>query len=138
MITFVSPGCAMCDEVIPALKAIASQEKRIKVLLASFAGNDASNRAYAAQHRLSHLPYLFSFELAHRFSVTSAPYALLIDERGVLRTKGLVNSREHLDSLLNVLDGDHENVQAYWASREQQPETSEVKIESKPTAASAA
>jgi methylamine dehydrogenase accessory protein MauD len=129
LITFVSPGCAMCDEVMPAVKALAQQEKHhIRVILASFAGDEASNRAYAAQHHLSGLPYLFSFQLAHQFSITNAPYALLIDDRGVLRTKGLVNNREHLDSLLNVLDGPFQNVQTYWASRERQLETSGEKV----------
>ncbi|HYQ52750.1 MAG TPA: methylamine dehydrogenase accessory protein MauD, partial [Pseudomonas sp.] len=31
------------------------------------------------------------------------PYAVLIDQAGTLRAKGLVNSREHLDSLFETV-----------------------------------
>jgi methylamine dehydrogenase accessory protein MauD len=129
LLMFVSPGCVMCDEVLPALKSVARQEKRyLSVVLASFSGNDTSNKAYVAQQDLSRWPYVFSFELAHRFAVSGAPYALLMDGEGVLRTKGLVNSREHLDSLLNVLDGEYENVQSFWASQQPRPESTKIEI----------
>ena len=37
-----------------------------------------------------------------RFRVAKLPYAVLIDEAGRVRAKGLVNSREQLDSLLTA------------------------------------
>lgn len=125
LLMFLSPGCPMCNEVIPALKSVAQQEKhRLNIVLASFAGDESSNRSYVEEHGLSHLPYVFSFDLAHMFTISGAPYALVVDQAGILRTKGLVNNREHLDSLLNVLDGDYENIQAFWESRARKSESS--------------
>ena len=41
------------------------------------------------------------------------PYAALIDKSGTLRAKGLVNSREHLDSLFEVEHLKHATLQQY-------------------------
>ena len=76
----------MCNEVIPALKSLAHQEKhRVNIVLASFAGDETSNKSYVEEHSLSHLPYVFSFDLAHTFAISGAPYALVIDQEGILR-----------------------------------------------------
>jgi methylamine dehydrogenase accessory protein MauD len=34
--------------------------------------------------------------------VAKLPYAVLIDEAGIVRAKGLVNTREHLESLFEA------------------------------------
>jgi hypothetical protein len=54
-----------------------------------------------------------SFELGMRFEVAKLPYAVLIDAAGVLRGKGLVNSREHLESLLESMDSGYATIQDY-------------------------
>ena len=63
---------------------------------------------------LPQLPFLYSKDFAYGMSVFSAPYALLIDREGILRSKGMVNSREHLDSLLNVLDSKFATREEYF------------------------
>ena len=40
-------------------------------------------------------------------------FALLIDAGGVLRSKGLVNSREHLESLVEAMDSGFASIQDY-------------------------
>jgi len=49
--------------------------------------------------------------------VSRLPYAVLIDERGVIRAKGLVNSREHLESLFNAKELGVGTVQDYIRDR---------------------
>ena len=41
------------------------------------------------------------------------PYAVLLDERGVIRAKGLVNNREQLESLFNAKEIGVASVQDY-------------------------
>jgi methylamine dehydrogenase accessory protein MauD len=118
-VVFVSSTCAACDELAPALRSIAEHEKaNLKIVLASFNGDEATNRAYATKHDLGHLDFIFSPDLARTFSILTAPYALLVDRMGVLRTKGLVNSREHIESLLNTVDGGYESIQAFQFAQE--------------------
>ena len=43
---------------------------------------------------------MLSQALGMRYGVSRLPFAVLIGEDGVLRGRGLVNTREHLESLL--------------------------------------
>jgi methylamine dehydrogenase accessory protein MauD len=47
------------------------------------------------------------------YQVGKLPYAVLIDELGIVRAKGLVNSREHLESLLVAKETGYASIQAY-------------------------
>ena len=60
-----------------------------------------AHRRYAASQRIE-APYVLSAEFGRAHEVAKLPFALLIDADGVLRAKGLVNSREHLESLLEA------------------------------------
>jgi hypothetical protein len=51
-------------------------------------------------------------------NITTVPYALLLDEEGVLRSKGIVNSLSHLESLLNTIDHGYRSVQELASKRE--------------------
>ena len=50
------------------------------------------------------------------FKVSKLPYAVLIDEKGVVRSKGLINNREQLESLLMAKDLEVESIQEYLQS----------------------
>jgi len=41
------------------------------------------------------------------------PYAVLIDEKGTLQAMGIVNSREHIESLFNVKETGYASLQEY-------------------------
>jgi hypothetical protein len=47
------------------------------------------------------------------FGIGKLPYAVLIDHEGILCSKGLVNSREHLESLLTAKEIGHASIQNY-------------------------
>ncbi|MCY1466780.1 methylamine dehydrogenase accessory protein MauD [compost metagenome] len=47
------------------------------------------------------------------YQIGKLPYAVLIDQPGILRAKGLVNSREHLDSLFEAEHLKHATLQQY-------------------------
>jgi methylamine dehydrogenase accessory protein MauD len=48
---------------------------------------------------LTKFPYVLSEQLGRSYGVAKLPYAVLIDEAGRLASTGLVNTREHLESL---------------------------------------
>ncbi|NYT39095.1 thiol-disulfide isomerase, partial [Pusillimonas soli] len=58
--------------------------------------------AFYRKAGLEMFPYLLSTELGMRFQISKLPYALLIDENGLVRAKGLINSREQLESLFTA------------------------------------
>jgi methylamine dehydrogenase accessory protein MauD len=48
-----------------------------------------------------------------KFEVGKLPYAVLIDGDGVLKSKGLVNSREHLESMVHAMQSGYASIQDY-------------------------
>jgi len=45
---------------------------------------------------------VLSADVGMTYKVGKLPYAVLIDEAGVIRAKGLINTREHLESLVEA------------------------------------
>jgi methylamine dehydrogenase accessory protein MauD len=56
---------------------------------------------------------VLSAELGMTYRVSRLPYAVLIDEQGKVRAKGLINSREQLESLFAAKDLGVATVQEY-------------------------
>jgi methylamine dehydrogenase accessory protein MauD len=54
-----------------------------------------------------------SRELGLAYQVGKLPYAVLIDADGVLRAKGLINTREHVESLFEAMARGVGSVQEY-------------------------
>jgi len=80
-------------------------------------GEPAEQRAMIEQFQLQQLPYVNSPQVGMAFQVGTLPYAVLIDAQGVIRAKGLVNHREHLESLMVAEETGFGSIQAYLAAR---------------------
>ncbi|HEY6597908.1 MAG TPA: methylamine dehydrogenase accessory protein MauD [Pseudomonadales bacterium] len=103
LLFFVSPTCPLCKALLPVVMRIADEERGwLDLVLVSDGSTRAEHEAYVAQRRLQGIPYVVSQELGVAFQVGKLPYAALLDEGGVLVAKGLVNSREHVESLLEA------------------------------------
>ncbi|MBW2214709.1 MAG: hypothetical protein JRF48_09825 [Deltaproteobacteria bacterium] len=74
---------------------------RVRVVLASD-GLPDEHRVFVDEKRISHLPYVLSAPLGMAYGVAKLPYAVLIDEGGIVAAQGLVNTREHLESLFEA------------------------------------
>jgi methylamine dehydrogenase accessory protein MauD len=80
-------------------------------------GELSAQRKFVAGHQLGEFHYVVSTRLGLTYQVGKLPYAVLIDERGTLRSRGLVNTREHLESLFHAKDLGLASVQAYLEQR---------------------
>jgi len=117
LLFFLSPTCPVCKKLLPALKSVAQTEKRwLNVLLASD-GEMPEHLAFIQRAKLQAFPYLLSGTLGMRFQISKLPYAVLIDEQGIVRAKGLINSREHLESLFTAKELGVASVQEYMAGQ---------------------
>jgi methylamine dehydrogenase accessory protein MauD len=102
LLFFLSPTCPVCKKLLPILRSAAQAERGwLQVLLASD-GEATQHLAFYAEAKLNEFPYILSSELGMTYRVSRLPYAVLIDERGVIRAKGMVNNREQLESLFNA------------------------------------
>lgn len=113
LLFFLSPTCPICKKLLPAIQSLASSESRwLKVILASD-GDTEKHLPFVNKHGLTDMLYVLSQPLGMAYRVSRLPFAVLLDAEGMVRAKGLVNSREQLDSLLNVLDTGHISIQSY-------------------------
>lgn len=102
LLLFVSPTCPVCKELLPAVRGLRRVERgRVEVVLASD-GPREEHEAFVRRERLEGLPYALSPALGVTYRVGKLPWAVLIDAEGIVRAKGLVNTREHLESLLEA------------------------------------
>lgn len=102
LLLFVSPTCPVCKTLLPAVKSSRRDERAwMDVILASD-GDPTAQREFVRTQALEGVPYVVSAALGLAYQVSRLPFAALLDERGVLRARGLVNSREHLESLFEA------------------------------------
>ena len=102
LLLFVSPTCPVCKLLLPAVKSSRRDERGwLDVILASD-GDEAAQREFVRAQGLETTPYVVSAPLGLAYQVSRLPFAALLDERGILRARGLVNSREHLESLFEA------------------------------------
>jgi methylamine dehydrogenase accessory protein MauD len=117
LVFFLSPTCPVCKIVLPSvLRVAASEVSPVEVVLASDGPREEHIR-YVAAERLEALPYVLSTELGIVYGVGKLPHAVLIDAAGIVRAKGLVNSREHVESLFEADRLGVASIQDYLAGR---------------------
>jgi methylamine dehydrogenase accessory protein MauD len=113
LVFFLSPICPVCKKLLPVLRAIRESERDwLDVVLASD-GERAKHERFVKSADLEAFPYVVSTELGLSYRVARLPFGVLIDAGGVVRAKGLVNTREQLESLFNAQDMRVSSIQDY-------------------------
>lgn len=121
LLLFVSPTCPVCKTLLPIVHSLEKVEARnhpLQVILASD-GESVDDRpqhlAFIATHRIDKTHYVVSKKLGLAFFVEKLPFAALIDKAGTIRARGLVNSREHLESLFEAHERGVASLQEFLA-----------------------
>ena len=140
LVLFVSPTCPICKSLVPTARSLARDEGgRLSLVFASDGADVERHRRYVADIGIEAYPYVVSTELGMKYEVGKLPFALLIDAGGVLRSKGLVNSREHLESLVEAMDSGFASIQDYlYREEDDGAVVHEVDPAAQPEAANAA
>jgi methylamine dehydrogenase accessory protein MauD len=119
LVLFISPDCAVCEALLPAVRSAHSAEQRwLEIVLASD-GEPARQAQFVRDKGLSKFPYVISEHLGRSYGVAKLPYAVLIDEAGKLTATGLVNTREHLESLFVAKERGVSSIQQFLSQRDQ-------------------
>lgn len=99
LLLFVSPTCPVCKMLVPTARSMAKHED-LELIFASDGDQVAQHEAYVRDLRMQDHPYVLSQSLGLRYGVSKLPFAVLLGADGTLLGKGLVNTREHLESLV--------------------------------------
>ena len=111
LLMFVSATCPLCKNLIPMAKSFARDE-RVQLI---FVGDDdvQTQRAMIERHGLGGYQFINGPDVGQAYEVGKLPFAVLLDADGVILSKGLVNSREHLESLIVAHEMGVRSVQDY-------------------------
>ena len=104
LVFFLSTTCPVCKKLLPVLKSLKQAEaQKLGIVIASD-GDALEHAEFRRAADLADFPYVLSRDLGMTYRINRLPFAVLLDPQGVVRGKGLVNSREQLESLLNAQD----------------------------------
>ena len=118
LLFFLSPGCPVCKTLIPVLAAMRKGEADwLEIILASD-GDEKKHRKWLRKSKLNSWPYILSEQLGMTMQVAKLPFAALIDENGILCARGLVNTREHIESLFEAREQGVASIQEYLKNQQ--------------------
>jgi methylamine dehydrogenase accessory protein MauD len=119
LLLFVSPDCTICDALLPAVRSAQKAEAAwLDIILASDGALERHDD-FVRDKNLGRFAYVVSEQLGRSYGVAKLPYAVLIDEAGRLSSTGLVNTREHLESLFVAKETGVSNIQQFLSQRGQ-------------------
>jgi len=123
LVLWLSPTCPVCRTLVPTAVSMA-QAERLRLVFASDGEKLEQHRAYVDDLRIGSYPYVVSQAFGMSYAVSKLPFAALIGADGVLKSKGLVNTREHLESLVEAMRSGIATLQDFAARAEQANEAS--------------
>ncbi len=112
LVLWISPTCPICKSLVPTARSLAGHEK-LRLVFASDGDKPEKHQAYVKDLRIEKFSYVVSQSLGVAYAVSKLPFAALIDANGILQSKGLVNTREHLESLVESMETGIESLQNY-------------------------
>ena len=98
LLLFASPGCIVCEEVIPVLRAAARNADARPYILSDLHRDEA----IASFDRRLPAPLVASPEIAAAYDVPGTPFVVFLDEVGVVRAKGTPNNLEQMEGLVDT------------------------------------
>ena len=111
LLLFVAPDCPICKTLIPVAIAVAHSEKLAVAFIGD--GEETELLQMIRKHSLQNVPFVNNQDIGMKFGVSKLPYAVLIDDTGIVVGSGLVNNREHLESLIEAKELGFSSVQEY-------------------------
>lgn len=99
LLLFISPTCSACAQAIESLNVLHQNEPDLDLLVLGSTDYKA-NQAYAAERQLS-VPILTPAQnlTSETYGIKAIPYALMLDEQGTVRAKGMAIEENYLQRL---------------------------------------
>jgi len=98
LLVFTQSGCSPCKKIVPELNRLGPAEQ----VLVVNNGDLEATRQWSAEVA-ARFPILAQtqFSISKKYEVFATPFAFLIDAKGVIVSKGIVNNRQHIRYVLS-------------------------------------
>jgi len=120
LLFFLSPTCPVCKKLLPALRSALRSEGGWLDLVFASDGPREEHEPFVREAQLDRSAYVLSPALGITYRVEKLPYAVLLDAAGIVRAKGLVNTREHLESLFEAKERGVASIQDFLGRAEEE------------------
>ncbi len=127
LLFFLTPDCPICKSLLPVVRSLGKAEPWLDITLASDGGEIEEHEVFVHENALADFKYLLSEELGRSYGIAKLPYAVLIDETGLIAAMGIVNSREHLESLFEAKERNVGSIQEYLEHEDAYTEEGKVR-----------
>jgi methylamine dehydrogenase accessory protein MauD len=99
LLVFTQAGCSPCKAVIPELNRLERGDTQVLVVNN---GDPKATQKWSAEVG-ARFPVLAQdkFSISKKYEVFATPFAFLIDAKGVLVSKGIINNRQHIRYVLS-------------------------------------
>jgi len=115
LLFFVSSRCPICKVLLPIVPDVcAAEDPDLRLVIASD-GSREEHADWVREHGLERGHFVLSAQLGMAYQIGRLPYAVLLDGDGIVRARGLVNTREHLESLFEARRRGVASVQEFLA-----------------------
>lgn len=99
LLMFVSPGCMVCEQVMPSIGAVADAARKRALVLTDM---DVEETRLQFQNRRVPAPVVASIESFQSYEIPGTPYVVVLDGNGVVQAKGTVNNLEQMEGLIDT------------------------------------
>jgi methylamine dehydrogenase accessory protein MauD len=121
---YVAPHCTACARLLPSarhfFKEIAPAADAVWVMTQG--AKPEALRAYAREKGIEAYPGLAEEALPPGWRVGGAPFGLWVGADGKVKAKGMVDRREHLESLRQAVEVGHPSFQSYVTAQAEEEE----------------
>jgi methylamine dehydrogenase accessory protein MauD len=128
LLLFVAPDCPICKKIIPIAMGLAQAENLRLVFVGD--GDADGYRAMITRHGMAGYDTVLDAQVGLGLRIGKLPSAVLIKPDGVLAAQGLVNSREHLESLIVAHETGFATAQDYLRDLQAKGDTKVVGVTS--------
>lgn len=100
LLVFMQHGCGPCNQVVPELNRMCPAQGGVEVLVIH-RGEPEELREWARSYNARFTVLCQQgLDVSRRYEAYATPFGFLIDEGGVIRSKGIANSRQAIGYLL--------------------------------------
>ncbi len=102
LLLFVAAECPVCKRVIPIARQVAA-ERGLDLIFVGDGPEPELKSMVAARPEMQGVPLITGVELALVLQINRMPAMVLLDERGTILAKDLVNTRRQIEGLLGTI-----------------------------------
>ena len=110
-LVFTQSGCKPCHRILPELNKL-QRGGGVQVLVVNNGKPEATQRWADEAHAAFPVLAQQQYTVSKRYEMYATPFAFLIDERGVIVSRGIINNGQHIDFVLTGAGNTSKNGQA--------------------------